>query len=191
MRKRFILLLGVVLGSYVQMSAQTRAPQTIPAQDRTVMSMTVIPAAPAPLFAPSFLLPENPAKSAAPFSYVFAWPHERDQGLEGLKSLSQMHKVKTLFLTQSMLPLLQLWGGRLRLDGFTSTLHMQNVQLGPSAGGGLLDFRPRRQGYPGGPRSFGLYGVSLSFHFGRDAQIGRPAQIWQRIARIHAAVRSP
>lgn len=99
MRKRFILLLGVVLGSYVPMSAQTRAPQTIPAQDRTVMSMTVIPAAPAPLFAPSFLLPENPAKSAAPFSYVFAWPHERDQGLEGLKSLSQMHKVKTLFLT--------------------------------------------------------------------------------------------
>jgi hypothetical protein len=189
MRKQFILLLGLVLGSYVPMSAQTPVPQAIPAQDRTVMSMTVIPTAPAPLFAPSLLLPENPGKSAAAFSYLFAWAHERDQGLAGLKSLSPMREVKTLFLTQSMLPLLYLWGGRLRLDGFTSTLHMQNVQLGPSAAGGLLDFRPQRPGCLGGPASVHSTGLSLSFHFGRDAQIGRPAQIWQRIARIHAAVR--
>ena len=188
MCKRFILLLGVVLGSYLSMSAQTPAPQTIPTQERTVMSMIVIPMAPAPLFAPSFVLPENHGKSAAAFSYLFAWPYERDQGLEGLKSLSPMREVKTLFLTQSTLPLLQLWGGRLRLDGFTSKLHMRNVQLGPSAAGGLLDFRPQR-GYPGGPPSIGLCGVSLSFHFGRDAQLERPAQIWQRLARIHASVR--
>jgi len=188
MRKRFILLLGVVLGSYVPMSAQTPAPQTIPAQDRTVMSMTVVPTAPAPVFAASFLLPENSEKSAASFSYLFARAYERDQRLEDLKSLSPIREVKTLFLTQSMLPLLQLWGGRLRLDGFTSRLQMQSVQLGPSAAGGLLDFRPL-QGYQGGPRSIGFRGVSLSFHFGRDAQIGRPAQIWQSLARIHAAVR--
>ena len=119
---------------------------------------------------------------------MFARAYERDQGLEGLKSLSPIRQVKTLFLTQSMLPLLQLWGGRLRLDGFCSTFHMQNVQLGPSAAGGLLDFRPQLQRYQGGPHSIGFYGVSLSFHFGRDAQIGRPAQIWQSIARIHAAV---
>jgi hypothetical protein len=56
---------------------------------------------------------------------------------------------------------------------------MQNVELGPSAAGGLQDFRLLRQGYPRGSRSVDLYGVSLSFHFGRDAQIGRPAQIWQ------------
>ena len=189
MRKRFILLLGVVLGSYVPMSAQTPAPQTIPAQDRTVMSMTVVPTAPVPLFAASFLPPENPGKSAAPFSYLFARAYERDQRLEDLKSLSPIREVKTLFLTQSMLPLLQLWGGRLRLDGFTSRLQMQNVQLGPSAAGGLLDFRPQLQGYQGGPRSIGFRGVSLSFHFGRDAQIGRPAQIWQSLERIHAAFR--
>ena len=189
MRKRFILLLGVVLGSYVPMSAQTPAPQTIPAQDRTVMSMTVVPTAPVPLFAASFLLPENPEKSVASLSYRFARAYERDQGLEGLMSLSPMREVKTLFLTQSMLPLLQLWGGRLRLDGFTSRLDMQNVQLGPSAAGGLLDFRPERLSYSGGPRSIGSRGVSLSFHFGRDAQIGRSAQIWQSLERIHAAFR--
>jgi hypothetical protein len=191
MHNRLILLLGVVLVSYVPMSAQTPAPQAIPAQDRTVMSMTVVPtAAPVPLFAASFLLPENPEKSAAPpVSYLFARTYERDQGLEGLKSLSPMREVKTLFLTQSMLPLLQLWGGRLRLDGFTSRLQMQNVQLGPSAAGGLLDFRPERLSYSGGPRSIGSRGVSLSFHFGRDAQIGRPAQIWHSLERIHAAFR--
>ena len=189
MHNRLILLLGVVLGSYVPMSAQTPAPRAIPAQDRTVMSMTVVPtAAPVPSFAASFLLPENPEKSAAPpVSYLFARTYERDQGLEGLKSLSPVREVKTLFLTQSMLPLLQLWGGRLRLDGFTSTLHVQNVQLGPSPAGGLQDFRPLRPGYPGGPRSVDLYGVSLSFHFGRDAQIGRPIQIWRRLARIVGA----
>jgi len=58
---------------------------------------------------------------------------------------------------------------------------MQNAELGPSAGGGL---RFPRQSYPGGPRSVDLYGVSLSFHFGRDAQVGRPAQIWSCLARI-------
>jgi hypothetical protein len=120
---------------------------------------------------------------------VFARAYERDHDLEGLKSLSPMREVKTLFLTQSMLPLLQLWGGRLRLDGFTSRFDMQNVQLGPSAAGGLLDFRPQRLSYPGGPRSIGSHGVSLSFHFGRDAQIARPKQIWQSLARIHAAFR--
>jgi hypothetical protein len=151
--------------------------------------MAVVETVPTPLIAASFLLPENPGKSGIHFSYEFAGAYERDQGLEGLKNLSRMREVKTLFLTQSLLPLVQLWGGRFRLDGFTSTLHTQNVQLGPSAAGGLLDFRPQREGYPGGPRSFGLYGVSLSFHFERDAQIGRPTQIWRCLARIHAAVR--
>jgi hypothetical protein len=109
----------------------------------------------------------RPAAGEVSFSYLFAWAHDGDQGL---KSLSPMRAVKTLFLTQSMLPLLQLWGGRLRLDGFTSTLHTQNVQLGPSAAGGLLDYRPPRQNYPRGRLSVHLSGISLSFHFGRDAQ---------------------
>ena len=181
MHKRFILLLSVFLGSRVLTAAQTPVPELVPAQE---LVASIVTAAPAPLLAVSFLLPENPGKSAAHFSYLFAGAYERDQGLEGLASLSPMREVKTLFLTQSLLPLVQIWGGRLRLDGFTSTLRMQNVQLGPSAAGGLQDSRLLRQGYPGGPRSVDLYGVSLSFHFGRDAQIGRPAQIWQCLARI-------
>jgi hypothetical protein len=180
MHKRFILLLGVFLGSRVLTAAQMPAPELVPPQE---LVASIVTAAPAPLLAVSFLLPESPGKSVH-FSYLFASAYERDQGLEGLASLSPMREVKTLFLTQSLLPLVQIWGGRLRVDGFISTLHMQNVELGPSAAGGLQDFRLLRQGYPGGPRSLDLYGVSLSFHLGRDAQIGRPAQIWQCLARI-------
>jgi hypothetical protein len=189
MHKRFILLLGMFLGSHVPTAAQTPTPQIVLAHERIAPIMPMVRTVSPPLLAVSFQLPGGAGKSAAHFSYLFARAYDRGQGLEGLKSLSPMHEVKTLFLTQSMLPLVQLWGGRLRLDGFTSRLDMQNVQLGPSAGGGLLDFRPQRQGYPGGPRSFGLYGVNLSFHFGRDAQIGRPTQIWRCLTRIVGAAR--
>jgi hypothetical protein len=192
MHKRFILLVGMFLGSHVPAASQTPAPRIVVAQDRIASNMIMVPTLPAPLLAASFLLPENPGKSAPHFSYLFAGTYEHDagpEGLEGLRRLSPMQEVKTLFLTQSLLPLVQLWGGRLRFDGFTSRLQMQNVQLGPSAAGGLLDFRPPRQGYPGGLRSVGLYGVNLSFHFGRDAQIGRPTQIWRCLARMVSAAR--
>ena len=56
-----------------------------------------------------------------------------------------MDEVKTLTLTQSSLPLFQLWGERLQLDAFQSTLHSHNVQLGPSGYGGIEGFRPTRQ----------------------------------------------
>jgi hypothetical protein len=127
--------------------------------------MTTVQAVPAPSVAASFLRSEGPGKSAAHFSYPFVRAYEFDQSLA---NLSPMHEVKTLFLTQSSLPLMQVWGGHLRLDGFTSRIHTQNVQLGPSAAGRLQDFRPQRQVYSSGLRSVGLYGLSLSFHFGRD-----------------------
>jgi hypothetical protein len=87
-----------------------------------------------------------------------------------------MRKARNLSLTQSSPPPLQFWGGRLRHDG---TLHIQNVQLGPLPAGGLQDFVPPRQNYPGVPFSVGLYGVSLSYHFGRNAHIGHPTEIWR------------
>jgi len=185
MHKRFILLLGVFLGSHVLTAAQRPTPQIVPTQDRIAPTITMVPTVRVPLLAVPFLLPDNLGKPAAHFSYLFAGAYERDEGLDGLRSLSPMHEVKTLILTQSLLPLAQLWGGRLRLDGFTSTLHMQNVELGPSAGGGL---RPQRQSYPGGPRSVDLYGVSLSFHFGRDVDVGRPAHAWRCLSRIVGTV---
>jgi hypothetical protein len=185
MHKRFILLLGMLLGSDVLTAAQRSTPQIVPTQDRIAPIVTMVPTVRVPVLTASLLLPDNPGKPSAHFSYLFAGAYERDQGLDGLKSLSPMHELKTLILTQSLLPLAQLWGGRLRLDGFASTLHMQ---LGPSAGGGLQDFRPPRQSYLGGPRSVDLYGVSLGFHFGRDAQVGHSTQAWRCLPRIVGTV---
>ena len=185
MQKRLILLfgllLGVFLGSYVPAAAQTHGPEIVRAQEQVAPSMSMVRTVPAPLLAASSSLSEDPGKSAVHFSYLSAGAYEGDRSLE---SLSPMREVKTSFLTQSSLPLVQLWGGRFRFEGFTSTIHTQNVQLGPSASGGLQDFRPRGQDYPGGPRSVGLYGLSLSFHFGRDAQMGRPTQIWRCLAQM-------
>lgn len=189
MYKDFTLLLGMFLGAYVSTTAQTVAPQIVTTQGRLVPITTMVRALPAPLLARPLVRPENSRESSAHFSDLVAGTYDRDQGLEYVESPSQMREVKTLFSTQSSLPLVHLGGGRFQFDGFTSTLDMQNVQLGPSAAGGLLDFRPRRQNYPGEPRSIDLYGLSLSFHLGRNAQTGRPAQIWRNLARIFRAVR--
>jgi hypothetical protein len=99
-----------------------------------------------------------------------------------------MDEAKTLTLTQSNLPVFQLWGGRLQLDAFQSTLHSQNVQLGPSGYGGIEGFRPTRQSYPGGPLSVHFSGFSLSFHFGRDSRAKHPPQVWRRMTRFVGTV---
>lgn len=181
MHKRFILLLGVVLGSYVPAAAQTPAPLILQAQERLSPIMPMLRTVPVRLPAASFLLPQGPGKSPAHFGRLFAGAYEGDHSL---KSLLAMEEVKTLFVTQSSLPIAPLWGGRLQLDAFESTLNMQNVQLGPSGSGGLRDFRPRRGGYPNIPRSVGLYGISLRFRFGRHVQTGRSTHVWRCLAWI-------
>jgi hypothetical protein len=157
MHKRFIVMLSVFVGSYVPTAAQTPAAQIALAQERVVPIVTKVRTVPTAFFVAPFPLFENPRKSAPHFSYLSARVYGRDSldNLGRLERLSPVREVRTLFLRQSILPLLQFWGGRLRLDGFTSTLDTQNVMLGPSAGGGLLDYRPRRQSYPGGPHSVG------------------------------------
>jgi len=185
MHKRFIMLLAIFLGSYVPTRAQTPSTQIVLAQVRVAPIVTMVRTVPTPFLLTSFPLSEGPGKSAAHFSHLFVGTYERDQGLG---SLSQMREAKTLFLSQSSLQLVQLWGGRLRLDGFKSALNMQNVQLGPSAAGGLLDYRPQRQGYPGGPRSVSFYGLNLSFHFSRDSRTRPPTQVWRRITQFVGAV---
>jgi hypothetical protein len=193
MHRRFILLLGpllgVMLGSSMPTAAQTHAPQIVRAQEQVAPIMGMVRTVSAPLLAVSLLPSEDPGKSAAHFTNLSAGAFERDQSLENLESLSPVREVKTSFLTRSSLPLVQLWGGRLRVEGFTSTIHMQNVQLGPSTAIGLQDLRPRGQDYPGGPPSVGFYGLSLSFHFGRNAQVERPTQIWRCVAKLVRAAR--
>lgn len=186
--KQFIVLLGAFLCASALMAAQLPAPQIASEQEPLAPTTLVVQTVTAPLLEGFLLLNHRAGKSADHFNYAFAGPYENDRGLAGLGNLSQMREVKTLFSTESSVPLVNLWGGRLRVAGFTSTLNMQNVQLGPSAAGGLQDFRPFRPNHPGEPGSLDFYGLSLGFHFGRDAQIGRPIQAWRSLPRIFGAV---
>jgi hypothetical protein len=147
--------------------------------------MTMLGTVSTPVLAPSFLLSQDHGKSPARFSLLFAGAYERDHSME---RLPPMEEVKTLILTLSSLPLVQLWGGRLQLDAFQSTLHNQNVQLGLLGYGGMQGFRPPRQSYPGGPCSVHFSGLSLSFQFGRDSRTRRPTQVWRRMTRFVGAV---
>ena len=181
MYKRFITLLGLCLYSLVPAAGQTPAPRIVLAKEHVAPIITMLRTVSIPLPTTSFLLYQDPGKPPVHFGYLFSGATELDPGPEVLPSVKE---VKTLFYTQSSLPLVQLWSGRLQLDAFQSTLHIQNVLLGPLAYGNMQGFRSPRQGYPGGPLSVHFSGLSLTFHFGRDARTGRRVQAWQRLSRI-------
>jgi hypothetical protein len=182
MDKRSIVLLGIFLGSHAPVAAQAPAPQIVLAEGHLAPIITMLRTVSTPLQTASFLLYQDPGKSPAHFSHVFAGAYEGDHRIA---RLPPMEEVKTLFFTQSSLPIVQLWGGRLQLDAFQSTFHIQNVQLlGPLGFRSTQGFRSARQGYSVGPRSVYFSGLSLSFHFGRDARTGRPIQAWRCLSRI-------
>ena len=190
MYKCFIVLLGIFLGSHAPAAAQTPAVQTpavqfVLAHAYVAPAITMLRPVSAPLPAASFRVYQDLQKPPAYFDHVFAGAYERDDSMERLPPTEE---VKTLFFTRTSLPLVQFWSGRLRLDAVIGTLNMQNVQLGPSASGGLWDFRPRRQSYPGGPRSLDLYGVSVSYHFGRAARTGSPPHLWRSLSRFVGSI---
>jgi len=187
-----ILLLGIFLAGPALTIAQTPAPDALLAYDRIPPPMLVSPPVRhallldlsfpasrdiAPLVGLSHSLNFGPYRGA--YVSASAGAYENGQSIEDLVGMTE---VDTFFLSESRLPIARLWGGRLRLDGFTSTLNMQNVELGPAAAGSLQDFRPTRQNYLGGPRSIDLHGISVSLHFGRSADAARPAPIWHQLA---------
>lgn len=187
MYKRSIVLLGMFLGSHVPAFAQAPAPRIVLAQVHVAPTMMTFQevSISMPLPAAPLLLYQEPGKSLSNFRRVFAGAYEPDQGME---HLSPMEEVKTLFFTQSSLPLLHFWGGRLQLDAFQSTLRIQTMQPIPLGYGSNQGFRPLRQGYPDSPRSVHLSGFSLNFYFDRDARMTRPTQAWPRLSKIVATI---
>jgi hypothetical protein len=179
--KRFVVLIGMLLGSHAPATAQTSAPQPIMAQERAAPPMAMLPTAPTALAARSTLLYQDPGNSPGHFNRLFVGAYERDPTLEGLLP---MERVKNLVFTQVSFPLVQLWGGRLQLGAFQSTLHIQNVQPGPLGYAGSQGLRSAQQSYSGGPRSVRLSGLSLSYHFGGNARAARPTEGLRRLTRI-------
>jgi len=178
-RNRSILLLGIFLGAPMLTAAQTSAQELAAVLERVPPKIPISPAIAARFYVSSRPVPRNTGQYAASSLSTDAYAPAQN-----LSALSPIIEVKTLFLTQSRLPLVRLWHGRLHFDGFTSEVHTQNVQLGPSGGGGPQDFHPARQKYPCAPRSVYLYGFSISFHFGRTSKTAGSTQIWRQLARI-------
>jgi hypothetical protein len=180
---RFIMLLGVFLGSQAPVFAQITAAQIDPRQERLGATMAMLRAVSTPLPAASLPLSRDPGESTADFSFPIAEAYERGYGL---KDVWPIDEVKTAVLTQSSLTLLQLWSGRLQLGAFKSTLHIQNMQL--VGNGSIQNSRLLRQLSPAAPPSVNLSGLSLSFRFGRNARTEHPAQLWRPLTLIARAV---
>jgi hypothetical protein len=181
MYKPFVTLLGMLLGSHAPAAAQTPAPQLVLAQERAAPTMAMLPTVSTALPAGSTVLSQDTGKSPARFNRLFVGAYESDPSLG---QLLPMERVKNLLFTQVNLPLVQFWSGRLQLDAFQSTLHIQDVQLGLSDYGGTQGFRSARHSYYGGPNSVRFSGLSLSFHFGGAARAAHPTEVLRRLARI-------
>jgi hypothetical protein len=181
--KRFILLLGLfLLSSHAPAVAQSPVAQIVLAQKRVAPGRAMLRMESTPLPAASFLLSQNPGRSSAQFSFQFTEAYQPDRSLQ---LLPPTEEVNTVFFTQMSLPLFRLGRGRVQLDAFQSTIHMQDAQFGPVGFHGSQGFLSSRQAYPADPSSVGL---SLSFHFGRGARSERPVQAVRRITRFLGAV---
>ena len=192
MYKPFILLLGIFLGSARPAAAQTPPPRIVLAREQVAPVISIVPVSILPTVSTSFSFPvfsfrlfRSPGESNAHFSPQIAGAYQGDYSLE---HLSPMNEVRTGILTQASLPLVQFWSGRLELDAFQSTLHLQSGQLGLIGTGGMRNSLLSGQSYPGGPRSIHLSGLSLSIRFGHEAQSGHPAPLWRRLTGIVGAV---
>jgi hypothetical protein len=182
--KWLIMLLGMLMGSQAA-AGQIPTRQIVLSQKPGAQLIRVFRAESTPLSASSFLLSQDRENSLGHSSLRFPGPSERDHELE---RLSPIRKDQTLIFTQLSLPLVQLWNGKLQLDAFHSTLHIQNAQFGALGYGAMPDLRLPQQNFPGGSRSVHLSGLSLNFHFGRDERTRRPTQAWRCVPRIVAAL---
>ena len=188
MYKPFILLLGIFLGSHRPAVAQTPPPRIVLAREQVAPVLSILPTSMLPTVSSSIRFPlfsfrlfQDPEKTNAHFSPQIAGPYQVDFSLE---HLSPMNEVRTVILTQSSLPLVQFWGGRLELDAFQTTLHLESGQLGLIGTGGMRNSLLSGRSYPGGPRSVHLSGLSLNIRFGREARSGHPARLWRRLTRM-------
>src|SRR4029077_12436128 len=115
MQKQFIALLGMILWSHMALAGQMSVPQLVPAQEQGASIVTMHRAVATHWRAARFLLYQDPGVIPVHFSLAFGGAYEGDPILQ---HLSPMDEIKTLTLTQSLLPLVRFWGGRLQLDAF-------------------------------------------------------------------------
>jgi hypothetical protein len=177
MQHQLILVAGLLLSSCLPGEAQTLTAQVFLAQARPEPTMMLVRAL--PIHFPSTVSPAHqpPRKPVAQGTVFFTPAYEPDRigradachGCRSVESWSRIEVIKTPFVTESRLMVVQFWRGRLQLDGIEGTLHMQNVQFGPLGSVGP----PPSHDQAGLASSFGLDGIGVVFRFGRDARTTR------------------
>jgi len=95
-----------------------------------------------PLLAASFRMDRDPVTAPVQFNHVFLGANQPFQSVEGFPPMDEF---KTVFFTHSSFSLLQFWSGRLQLDAFQSTLHVQSVQLGSERAARDPSLRPKHR----------------------------------------------
>lgn len=92
-------------------------------------------------------------------------------------SLSPLQETNTSFATESRVPVAQIWGARLQVNFFVTTLYTRNIMFGPLASNEA--FRRTRQ-----LRSVDLYGMGVSVPLGRGARVEGSRSLWRTVSRI-------
>jgi hypothetical protein len=141
MRSQLILVAGFLLSSYFPVEAQTPSAQIVLAQASPppVLPMVLFRASP---IRSSSELPERPLPhySAPHRPPLLAAAYQPEPSLE---SRLQIDEFRTPMLTESSLPVADLWRG-LKLDAFDSASHAPSLQrFSPTSGAGFEASRQR------------------------------------------------
>jgi hypothetical protein len=175
MQHQLILVVGLLLSSCLPGEAQTLATRVFVARVRPKVTTTPVRVSLTHFPPRDSLTAGQPRKPVAqPIVFVMSAPDRRPE------SQLLQEVVRTPLLTESRMAVIQFWRGRLQLDRFESTLHMQDVQLGPSGFGGL----PPMHDQASLASSANLKGISLVFRFGRNAQVTSQPQAWRCLGLI-------
>jgi hypothetical protein len=158
--------------------AQTSAKEIFPAQPPSAPMTLLFQPSPRNYSSPKVFLviglfPQSPDR----FTGISTGTYALESSLESRFSITED---RTPFITESTMPVAELWGGRLQLEGFHSTL-TRDPQFASSGVGRVS--RPASHDQADVNRSVDLDGLSIRFDF-RKGPSGRPTRIWRCFGRI-------
>lgn len=176
----FVAAVGLFLIACFPTEAQTPATQFALEQTPSELTMILFPA-PLPWLSPIVLPIQLFGKPFPHPTFLSDEVYKPDPSLENRLLIESF---RTPFLTESSLPVAHLWRG-LKLVLFDGTIHSRGLELGsPTSGIGFYYMRPSTNDQAGLANSVGLSGISLRYSFGRDAERGKPVQIWRCVSWV-------
>jgi hypothetical protein len=172
MRNQLILVIGLTVCGCLPAEAQTIAKVIFLAQPRSG-PMMLLSKPPPPKSPPRKVFPaiNPPPKSLLRFTRISTATYDPERNLEDRLAITLD---RTPFVTESTIPVAELWGGRLQLEGFDTT-RTRDPQFAPLGVGQVTP--PASRDLASVNRSVDYDGLSIRFEFG-NSPTRRPAKIW-------------